>query len=209
MGQLAAGETRAIVLKLASPVVPAEAAPQLAALDFTRPARTRCGTGKDWLAQGARFEVPEQAVNDLFRANLWHALMLPRFRDPDRIDLPYSNFAYGQLNADWPINQAVYVDYMLYGLRGLLRRGRGGIRGHVSQPAETRRARRRLRRVGRLFAGDALFHRAELPALGRPRVVRAAAAGLVEGARLVPRGSGARADIQGHSRPHRRARSTT
>ena len=71
-----------------------------------------------WLAQGARFEAPETAVNDLFRANLWHALMLPRFRDDDRIDLPYSNFAYGQLNADWPINQAVYVDYMLYGLRG-------------------------------------------------------------------------------------------
>jgi hypothetical protein len=44
--------------------------------------------------------------------------MLPRFREPGRIDLPYSNFAYGQLNADWPINQAVYVDYMLYGLRG-------------------------------------------------------------------------------------------
>ena len=57
-------------------------------------------------------------MNDLFRANLWHALLLPRFRDQDRIDLPYSNFAYGQLNADWPINQAVYVDYMLYGLRG-------------------------------------------------------------------------------------------
>ena len=61
-------------------------------------------------------------MNDLFRANLWHALMLPRHRTDEhgvaRIDLPYSNFAYGQLNADWPINQAVYVDYMLYGLRG-------------------------------------------------------------------------------------------
>ena len=37
---------------------------------------------------------------------------------PATFDLPYSNFAYGQKNADWPINQAVYVDYMLYGLRG-------------------------------------------------------------------------------------------
>ena len=34
------------------------------------------------------------------------------------MDLPYSNFAYGQLDAGWPVNQAVYVDYMLYGLRG-------------------------------------------------------------------------------------------
>ena len=65
--------------------------------------------------------MPEPKVNELFRANLWHALRLPRFRENggrDWIDLPYSNFAYGQLNADWPVNQAVYVDYMLYGLRG-------------------------------------------------------------------------------------------
>jgi hypothetical protein len=34
------------------------------------------------------------------------------------MDLPYANTAYGQQNADWPINQAVYVDYMIYGLRG-------------------------------------------------------------------------------------------
>jgi hypothetical protein len=61
-------------------------------------------------------------VNDLARATLWHALFLPRHRTNEngvaRIDLPYSNFAYGQYNADWPINQAVYVDYMVYGLRG-------------------------------------------------------------------------------------------
>ncbi len=48
--------------------------------------------------------------------------MLPRHRTDehgvDRIDLPYSNLAYGQYNADWPINQAVYVDYMIHGLRG-------------------------------------------------------------------------------------------
>jgi len=34
------------------------------------------------------------------------------------MDLPYSNFAYSQIGTPWPINQAVYVDYMLYGLRG-------------------------------------------------------------------------------------------
>jgi hypothetical protein len=56
-------------------------------------------------------------VNDLVRANLWHALRLPRRHD-GAIDLPYTNFAYGQTGAPWPINQAVYVDYMLYDLRG-------------------------------------------------------------------------------------------
>jgi hypothetical protein len=90
----------------------------LAALDYAKARAATVQYWEDWLAQGARFEAPEKSVNDLFRANLWHALMLPRFRDADRIDLPYSNFAYGQFNADWPINQAVYVDYMLYGLRG-------------------------------------------------------------------------------------------
>jgi len=117
-GQLGEGATRELVLKLASPAAPAEAAPRLAALDF---AQARLQTAKyweDWLARGARFDVPEKPVNDLFRANLWHALMLPRFREAGRVDLPYSNFAYGQANADWPINQAVYVDYMIYGLRG-------------------------------------------------------------------------------------------
>ena len=34
------------------------------------------------------------------------------------IDLPYSNFAYDQKGTPWPVNQAVYVDYMLYDLRG-------------------------------------------------------------------------------------------
>lgn len=118
VGHLAPGQTNWIVLKLASPVVAWERRAELQALDFARARAAVVRYWEDWLAQGAQFEVPEQPVNDLFRANLWHALMLPRFREPDWIDLPYSNFAYGQLNADWPINQAVYVDYMIYGLRG-------------------------------------------------------------------------------------------
>ncbi len=122
VGELVPGKTHTVLLKLASPVVPPDAAAELAALDFDRARQETVRYWEDWLARGARFEVPERAVNDLFRANLWHALMLPRHRTDEhgvaRIDLPYSNFAYGQLNADWPINQAVYVDYMLYGLRG-------------------------------------------------------------------------------------------
>jgi hypothetical protein len=118
----ASATTTTVTLKLASPVLPPDTAFELAALDFDHARAGVVRYWEDWLARGARFEVPEQAVNDLFRANLWHALMLPRHRTDEhgvaRIDLPYSNFAYGQYNADWPINQAVYVDTMLYGLRG-------------------------------------------------------------------------------------------
>ena len=35
-----------------------------------------------------------------------------------QIDLPYSNFAYQQTGTPWPVIQADYVDYMIYGLRG-------------------------------------------------------------------------------------------
>ena len=76
----------------------------------------------DYLARGARFEVPEASVNALFRANLWHALRLPRRHGAAgaevKIDLPYSNFAYDQHGTPWPVNQAIYVDYMLFDLRG-------------------------------------------------------------------------------------------
>jgi hypothetical protein len=122
VGELAAGEKCEAVLELASPPVPRGAFGKLAALDFATARTAAVKYWEGWLAQGALFEVPERAVNDLFRANLWHALILPRHRTGDngepRIDLPYANTAYGQLNADWPINQGVYVDYMLYGLRG-------------------------------------------------------------------------------------------
>ncbi len=116
-GTLADGETREITVKLTSPTIPAADVATLAALDFVNARAATVKYWEGWLAQGAKFEAPEKVVNDLFRANLWHALMLPRFRD-EHIDLPYSNFGYGQSNADWPINQGVYVDYMIFGLRG-------------------------------------------------------------------------------------------
>ena len=103
---------------LPSPMVDAAGREALARLQY-QDARTR--TMEFWssyLAGGAQFEVPEKAVNDLFRANLWHALMLPRIHADGHMDLPYSDFAYSQTGTPWPINQAVYVDYMLYGLRG-------------------------------------------------------------------------------------------
>lgn len=109
--------TGELVVKLPSPMLDPAGASNLAKLDYeaARAATVKFWTG--WLARGAQFEVPEKVVNDLFRASLWHALRLPRRHD-GRIDLPYSNFAYDQTGTPWPVNQAVYIDYMLFGLRG-------------------------------------------------------------------------------------------
>ncbi|MFO0889465.1 MAG: hypothetical protein U0790_10045 [Isosphaeraceae bacterium] len=120
--RLSAGGASEFVLRLPSPVVPASKLRRLLELDH---ASARADTLRYWtelLDRGARFVVPEASVNELFRANLWHALRLPRRHGGEgplpEIDLPYSNFAYGQKGTPWPINQAVYVDYMLYDLRG-------------------------------------------------------------------------------------------
>jgi hypothetical protein len=114
--------SQTLVVKLPSPVVLRNDRAKLLSLDY---AAARAGTLKFWgdyLARGAQFRVPEKAVNDLFRASLWHALRLPRRhggKEPGvKIDLPYSNFAYDQYGTPWPVNQATLVDYMLYDLRG-------------------------------------------------------------------------------------------
>lgn len=119
-GHLKEGQPLAFVVKLPSPAV--KETGRLSALEFEAAKQQTVTYWERWLAGGAQFEVPEQAVNDLFRANLWHSLVLPRHTigtdNAPHMDLPYANTAYGQKDADWPINQAVYVDYMIYGLRG-------------------------------------------------------------------------------------------
>lgn len=121
-GELSGGDVKEFIVKLPSPAVAPSEASQLIAMEFASARESTVDYWEDWLEQGASFQVPEKAVNDLFRANLWHALILPRHtegKDGDlHMELPYANTAYGQSNADWPVNQAVYVDYMLYGLRG-------------------------------------------------------------------------------------------
>ena len=115
---LPAHGTKEFFITLPSPAVDVAGRDALEQLNY---ADARARTVQFWssyLARGAQFEVPEAAVNDLFRANLWHALMLPRKHSDGHMDLPYSNFAYSQTGTPWPVNQAVYVDYMLYGLRG-------------------------------------------------------------------------------------------
>ena len=115
---LPAGGSREFSVALPSAVVSPAGRKALAALDYDAARAATLKFWSDYVARGAWFNVPEKAVNDLFRATLWHALRLPRRHSDGDIDLPYSNFAYDQTGTPWPVNQAVYVDYMLYGLRG-------------------------------------------------------------------------------------------
>ncbi len=119
---LAGRASREFVVKLPSPPVEARDAGTLARIDYAAAHQATLEFWEEWVRRGAQFTVPEKAVNDLYRANLWHALRLPRrhggSEDGVQIDLPYSNFAYDQRGTPWPINQAVYVDYMIYALRG-------------------------------------------------------------------------------------------
>ncbi len=111
-----------LVVKLPTPSLAAVELGRIQQTDFTTAKKKVVDYWEGWLAKGAQFSVPEEAVNNLYRANLWHSLILPRHTfdidGKDHMDLPYANTAYGQRNADWPINQSVYVDYMVYGLRG-------------------------------------------------------------------------------------------
>ncbi len=118
-GNLANNETKNVIVKLPAP---ASNPARLNAIKYDQEKAKTIAYWENWLSAGAQFKVPEAKVNELYRANLWHSLILPRHTINDRgqehMDLPYANTAYGQRDADWPINQAVYVDYMVYGLRG-------------------------------------------------------------------------------------------
>lgn len=121
-GHLREGETREIIARLPSPALAMKEASRLSAMDFASAQQHTINYWERWISKGAHFSVPEEAVNQLFRASLWHSLILPRHTigsdNKPHMDLPYANTAYGQKDADWPVNQAVYVDYMIYGLRG-------------------------------------------------------------------------------------------
>jgi len=120
--ELAPHASTEFVVKLPSPPVAAQDSATLVGLDYAVCREATLRFWEDWVRRGAQFTVPEKVVNDLYRASLWHALRLPRrhggSEDGVQIDLPYSNFAYDQRGTPWPINQAVYVDYMIYALRG-------------------------------------------------------------------------------------------
>ena len=119
---LPANGSHEFIVKLPSPMVAAEDTAKLRAIEYSQARQQTLDFWSNYVARGARFTVPEKAVNDMFNASLWHALRLPRRHGgagPNvSIDLPYSNFAYSQTGTPWPVNQAVLVDYMLYDLRG-------------------------------------------------------------------------------------------
>jgi len=119
---LPASGTREFVVKLPSALVEPEDQEKLLSLPYDTARAETLRFWSDYITKGAQFRVPEKVVNDLFSASLWHSLRLPRRHGGQAenvaIDLPYSNFAYSQTGTPWPVNQAVYVDYMLYDLRG-------------------------------------------------------------------------------------------
>jgi hypothetical protein len=119
---LPAHGTRHFIVKLASPPIGSADASTFQQLDYVRARQETLRFWSDYVNRGARFSAPEKVVNDMFNASLWHALRLPRRHGGSgpnvTMDLPYSNFAYSQTGTPWPVNQAVYVDYMLYDLRG-------------------------------------------------------------------------------------------
>jgi len=120
--ELNADANKEFIVKLPSPMILPEDRDKLIKLDYTGSRQDTLKFWRDYVARGAQLRVPEKVVNDLFHANLWHAFRLPRRHGGQeenvKIDLPYSNFAYDQHGTPWPVNQAVYVDYMIYGLRG-------------------------------------------------------------------------------------------
>ena len=85
-------------------------------------ARRHSSFWSEYVARGAQFRVAgEGRQRSVPRHPVARAApaAAPRRAGGRRpIDLPYSNFAYGQTGTPWPVNQAVYVDYMLYDLRG-------------------------------------------------------------------------------------------
>ena len=119
---LPANGARDLVVKLASGMVASQDQKTLTSLNYDAARKETLRFWSAHVARGAQFRVPEDVVNDLFRASLWHGLRLPRRHGGETpgvvIDFPYSNFAYGQVGTPWPVNQAVYVSYMLYDLRG-------------------------------------------------------------------------------------------
>lgn len=119
---LPAKGSESFVVKLASPMLDSNQLNTLLKLDYNTARSRTLSFWSNYIARGAQFQVPEKVVNDLFKQSLWRALMLPRRHggngDDVQIDLPYSNFAYQQTGTPWPVNQAVYIDYMLYDQRG-------------------------------------------------------------------------------------------
>ena len=127
------------------------------------------------------------------------------------IDLPYSNFAYSQTGTPWPVNQAVYVDYMLYDLRGYHgisdRRAAGAVSATTRSPTGT------LTGFANwvVYTPGMLYAVAQNYLLSRDReALRTHAAPSSESARLVPEGTPAGSGANGSgARPGSAGRSTT
>ncbi|MDO8588240.1 MAG: hypothetical protein Q7T82_14525 [Armatimonadota bacterium] len=113
--RLAPGEKRAIFLKVPyiEQMTPAEIA-RLKALEWSKSYRQVKGLWKKRLASALdQYEVPEKALMELYRANLWHVLMTT-----DR-DVPTGLYEHGAATFGYPI----YVNETVDVLRSLEMRG--------------------------------------------------------------------------------------
>ena len=131
--ELPAKGSREFSVILPSPVLDPGDMKALLDLDYNAARASTLKFWSDYVARGAQFEVPEKTVNDLYRTTLWHALRLPRRHPDGNMDLPYSNFAYGQFG-----NALARQPGRLCGLHALrsaraTRHRLGGIGGHLPQ----------------------------------------------------------------------------
>ena len=120
---LPANGSRQFVVKLPSPIVPdARGRDADGHRLCARRARRRWSSGRSY-SRAARSSAcrsrPSTTSSAPTCGTRSGCRVVMAAAEPDvAIDLPYSNFAYSQTGTPWPVNQAVYVDYMLYDLRG-------------------------------------------------------------------------------------------
>ena len=125
---LAAGATREFIVKLPSPALAPAEQSLLARLGYANARAATLRFWSDYLERGAQFRVPEPSVNDLFRANLWHALRLPR--------------RHGGAGAGREDRPAL-LELRLRSVRHAVAGQPGGVRGlHALRPARLSRASR-------------------------------------------------------------------
>ena len=186
---LPATGAKEIVLKLPSPLVEADARATLAGLDYAAARSATLRFWEDYLARGAQFRVPEQVVNDLFRATCGTLCVC-------RAGTAASNPACAwtcptrtlpMTSAARPGRSTRRSTWTTCCTTSRLPRRLGrGTRGHLSEQPGVQRPRGRLCQLGRVHAVDAGRRGPAWSAFGRPGDHRRLAAGDAPSRGLVP-----------------------
>ena len=217
---LPANGSRQFVVKLPSPLVPDGEGADADGDRLREGARGDAGVLVG--LRRTRRAVPacrSSAVNDLFRASLWHALRLPRRhggaerRTSPSICRTRTSPTARPARRGRSIRPCTWTTCSTTCAAITRSRPRSSRRSSATT-RRSRRSCRRLRQLAGLHAGDALCGRAELPALERSRGLRTPAAAEHQGHGLVPRrrsrarsrdeGAGTRPRARPAQRPDRR-----